>query len=149
MVEKVFSDFQIDYLKELLLEKGYFKSIIDDIVEKIQSAQSVKTEKSKDQITLLESRHEQLYPINIQLEYLRLYNDFLPVDLRIPKEWLDTVDVESLHKQTIDDLEILFVVLGKNNHEDSLRATMRLNCELYKIAQPIFYCGISFDLYKK
>lgn len=86
------------------------------------------------------SRYNQyLRPLDKQLEFLRELTPKLPEALRVDPSWLD-VDTTSDHVQSVEDLEVFFLVL------DTLEGTIVLNWELMKLTQPGFYhSGFEMD----
>ena len=86
------------------------------------------------------SRYNQyLRPLDKQLEFLWKLTPKLPEALRVDSSWLD-VDTTSDHVQSVEDLEVFFLV------SDTLEKTLALNWELMKLTQPaVYHSGFETD----
>lgn len=86
------------------------------------------------------SRYNQyLRPLDKQLEFLWKLTPKLPEALRVDSSWLD-VDTTSDHVQSVEDLEVFFLV------SDTLEKTLALNWELIKLTQPaVYHSGFETD----
>lgn len=85
--------------------------------------------------------NQHLLPLGEQLTKLKLLNQKLPKDLRIPKKWFRNIDTKNWHKQSVKSLRFIYVVL------DSYEKTFRLSWRMIELTQPnakpyVFY-GIS------
>jgi len=122
--------FTLEQAEEVIADPSKAKSLVDALRVAQQPADQVVDEVQPVAQPLgLAQFTPLLHSLDEQLELLKSFDAQMPKSWRIPEAWYIDLSTASSHVQSVDDLEVLFVVRGP------LERTWRYNWKLIGLAQ--------------
>lgn len=126
----------------ILSDAGFSKEMVEAIIAKpsiasgiVKSVQAAQDDLAKDRFARFAHL---LRPTSRQAADLCKLNEKMNKDMRVPDSWLDNLETDDEHVQSLERLKVYFVV------KDTLKETLAYNWKLVGLTQPaIYHSGFS------